>query len=243
MNAGSNLPAPMRANGSESDEVLVALVRHGAYEQPAGVPSAWLPHPLVDEGRMQAQRAADQAQSIASERGVSIATVIDASELLRAWETAQIIASSLGPPHHVESFSALNERGLGAAANLTLDEIHGVLLRDPRYTAPPQGWKARSGYRLPVAGAETLLEAGARVASHLEWRAAQAKAGTMQVCVGHGAAFRHAAHALGVLPAAELAGLSMHHGSLVVLARRSDGTWSHVAGHWKVRNARNEFTR
>ena len=216
-------------------KVLVALVRHGTYHQPDDVPSAWLPHPLTDAGRAQAAQGAEMLQRIAREQGVSIDPVVDASDLLRAWETAGIIAESLGPEARVESHGALRERGLGAGANLTLTQIEAIVDRDPRFPPLPHGWKSRSAFRLPLAGAETLLEAGARVASHVERRAVATRVGTMKICVGHGAAMRHAAHALGVLSLNDIAALSMHHGVPVVLARAADGSWSHVAGEWKVR--------
>lgn len=220
-----------------AEEVSVALVRHGAYEQPDDVPSAWLPQPLTAEGRVQAVAAASALAELARERGVALDPVIDASDLQRAWETAQLIATELGAPHRVEAFGALRERGLGAGANLTLAQLETIVARDPRHAPLPRGWKAQSGFRLPLPGAETLLEAGARVASHIERRAAQTAPGSMKICVGHGAAFRHAAHALGVLSRPEIAALSMFHGVPVVVARAKDGTWRHVAGRWKIRGA------
>lgn len=230
-------PNPTPNADSPAKKVWVAMVRHGAYAQPADVPSAWLPHPLTDAGRAQAAHGAETLKRIALDGGVVIDPVVDASDLLRAWETAGIIAGALGSAARVESFPALRERGLGAGANLTLAEIEAIVERDPRSRGLPPGWKSKSAFRLPLAGAETLLEAGARVASHVERRANTARPGTMKICVGHGAAIRHAAHALGVLSLKDVAALSMHHGVPVVLARAPDGTWSHVAGEWKVRGA------
>ena len=108
---------------------------------------------------------------------------------------------------------------------------------DPRFEAPPAGWKSNSHYRLPQQGAESLLDAGQRVADHIKERMADlsAKEDTLKVFVGHGAAFRHAAHHLGVLAFERLAELSMFHGRPVLLEANTDGSWSHVAGDWKVR--------
>jgi broad specificity phosphatase PhoE len=137
----------------------------------------------------------------------------------------------------VASFDSLAERGLGCAANLTLTQIESILHDDPRYPPPPRNWKADSHYRLPLQGAESLIEAGQRVADHIERRMAELADGDgkVRVFVGHGAAFRHAAYHLGALKLDRVDALSMHHGRPLLLESGADGRWRHVAGDWKLR--------
>ncbi|MEO1115690.1 MAG: histidine phosphatase family protein, partial [Pseudomonadota bacterium] len=123
-------------------------------------------------------------------------------------------------------------------ANLTIAEIEDILDQDPRYVRPPQNWKSDSHYKLPAQGAESLMEAGARVAqclvSHMN-RLAGAPEANARIFVGHGASLRHAAHHLGVLGLEDIRRLSMHHARPVVLKRTQQGTWHHHSGSWKER--------
>jgi 2,3-bisphosphoglycerate-dependent phosphoglycerate mutase len=222
---------------------FAALIRHAAYEQPPGVPSAHLLHPLTREGELQAQGIGEALRALASQLDCAIDPVIDTSPLLRAYQTANIAAEDLskrlgatvGVSEHVE----LCERCLGACANLTTDEVRAQLSRDPRRPALLEDWKTSTDFALPVPGAESLRAAGWRVAQHLQARmrelAALAHAPTLKLFVGHGAAFRHAAYALGVLPLARVSMLSMHHARPVVLKQSPDGGFMHVAGAWKER--------
>lgn len=223
---------------------LVALIRHGDYHQLPGVPSAHQPFPLNPEGEAQARRAVTLVRGLLERHGWHLRQPLHSSNMLRAWQTARILAEGLtdlfGAVPAIDSFDALAERGLGCAANLTLEEIERILQQDPRFDLPPPGWKADSHYRLPLQGAESLLQAGERVAAHLRRVTAAtgddgAAPGRLLLCVGHGAAFRHAAYHLGVLTFGDIARLSMYHASPVVLECRADGSWRHVAGEWKVR--------
>lgn len=227
--------------------VIAALCRHGDYEQPAGVPSAHLPHPLTARGREQARSMADELRSLCDTRGWTLCPVLDSSPLLRAYETAALGAEALsdafGKPFHVEEFSDLTERCVGAAANLTVEAIEAILARDPRHPVPPSGWKSSSDYRLPFVGAESLLQAGARCAEHLRARARGLREGPVdativKVFVGHGAAFRHAAIHLGALSLQDMPKLSMHHARPVCLATGETASWSTEAGEWKQRERR-----
>ena len=217
---------------------IAALVRHGDYHQLAGVPSAQQPYALTDEGRAQAERGAEELVEIISANGWSMYPDIDSSNMLRAWQTAQILMEVCNAKS-VTSFDSLAERGLGCAANLTLTQIESILQDDPRYPPPPQNWKADSHYRLPLQGAESLLEAGQRVADHIERRMEELAGGNgsseVGIFVGHGAAFRHAAFHLGALELDRVDALSMHHGRPVFLKCDADGRWRHVAGDWKLR--------
>ena len=115
----------------------------------------------------QAREAGGIVSALAAELGVAIAPVIDCSTMLRAWRTARLLSEGLDGAFHVECFDALAERGVGAAANLSVDEIVTLVEQDPRFDPLPAGWKSDSHFRLPFQGAESLIEAGDRVAAHL----------------------------------------------------------------------------
>lgn len=224
---------------------FAALVRHGDYQQLPDTPSAHQPFPLIPRGEEQARAAAQILRDMLRRHQWQLVPEIDSSLLLRAWQTAHIIAARLagaaGLEPHVDSFEALAERGLGSAANLSMAQIRDVIHQDPRFPDLPSNWKADSHYRLPLQGAESLLEAGERVARHLRRRmAALGPAGSrdrLKIFVGHGAALRHAACHLGVLDRGDIAKFSMYHGQPVVLEFLPGGLWRHVEGDWKLRTA------
>ena len=143
-------------------------------------------------------------------------------------------------PEHVE-FDELAERGLGSAANLTTGQIEDIISEDPRYTSLPPDWKSRSHFCLPLQGAESLMQAGERVAKHIEARMQElsyaSSVNTMKLFVGHGAAFRHAAHYLGVMEFDQIARLSMYHAQPILLEYLADEGWKHIDGEWKVRGS------
>ena len=58
---------------------------------------------------------------------------------------------------------------------------------------------------------------------------------TLKVFVGHGAAFRHAAHILGVLNFDDIAKFSMHHAKPIYI-ELIDDKWVHIGGDWKQRD-------
>lgn len=220
-------------------------MRHGDYHQLPDTPSAHQPFPLTAAGEDQARQGVAKLQQALAVNGWALHPVIDSSRLLRGWQTANIIAKEIAPflpdAPVVESFDELAERGLGSAANLSMQQIESVLEVDPRCELPPPDWKSNSHYRLPLQGAESLLEAGSRVAKHLEWRMRackhEATRDTLKLFVGHGAAFRHAAYRLGVLEFEQIAQLSMFHAQPIHLEYLSDGVWRHVTGDWKIRAA------
>ncbi len=218
--------------------ILMALVRHGEYAQPADTPSAWLPQGLTERGHDQARAAAKSLCELAHERGLEFHPVIDCSRLRRAWETAQRIAEGVqehtGTRLVVREHEALAERGVGALANLTLTQIDALVADDPRFEPLPSNWKSTSDFKLPVQGAESLMEAGERVRRHIETEMVGVRDGQLKVFVGHGAALRHGAHLMGLLSFEEIARLSMHYAAPVVY-QRCEGGWELVAGAWKVR--------
>ena len=223
---------------------IAAIIRHGDYHQIPGAPSAHQPYPLNTDGEKHAVEAAAIIDKIQQQYGWVVTAEIDCSQMLRAWQTAEIIAQNLGSQHDLQSFDELAERGVGCAANLTAEQIVKVIHDDPRYPELPQNWKSNSEYRLPLQGAESLLEAGKRVAEHLTWRLSELPVDgvdTLKLFVGHGAAFRHAAFHLGVMEYDDIARLSMFHGRPVFVELLQDGRWSHIDGEWKVRAVNSEF--
>jgi len=174
---------------------------------------------------------------------------IDSSHMLRAWQTATIFADRLAElislTPSIESYDALAERGVGCLANLTIAQIEAVLQQDPRFSDPPADWKADSQYRLPLQGAESLLQAGERVAAHLSQSMTALAPGErdrVKIFVGHGAAFRHAAYHLGVLALEQLRQLSMFHCQPVLIEYIPGGQWRHIGGEWKLRSGNSRFT-
>jgi len=229
--------------------LIAALVRHGDYRQMANTPSAHQPWPLTGEGETQARQGAQHLHETIVRNDWELVPCIDSSRMLRAWQTAVIFAECLAeraastPP--VVSYDALAERSVGCLANLTTVQIESVLQQDPRVAVPPADWKADSHYRLPLQGAESLLEAGERVARHLSQSMAALPAGDhdrIKIFIGHGAAFRHAACHLGVLALRQLRQLSMYHCRPVLIEYLAAGQWRHIEGEWKLRSGFSRFT-
>jgi 2,3-bisphosphoglycerate-dependent phosphoglycerate mutase len=229
--------------------LIAALIRHGDYHQLPDTPSAHQPYPINSAGETQAREGAQALHDIIVRNDWTLVPSIDSSRLLRAWQTAVIFTdrlADLAPTMpQIESYDELAERGVGCLANLTIAQIEAVLHQDPRVSDPPADWKADSHYRLPLQGAESLLEAGERVAGHLS----QAMAALppdghdrIKIFVGHGAAFRHAAWHLGVLEFGQIRQLSMYHCQPVMLEYFPDGHWRHFVGEWKVRSEDSRFT-
>ena len=208
--------------------LFAALIRHGDYHQLANTPSAHQPFALTTRGIEQAQQAGAAISSLLDRHHCSLWAKVDSSRLLRAWQTAEAILESIPEefpaPAHIESFDALAERGVGSAANLTIHQIEKIVSQDPRYDDLPTDWKSDSHFVLPFQGAESLLQAGQRVADHLDIRMREleqeATSDTMKLFIGHGAAFRHAAYHLGLLELDQVRKLSMYHAQPVVLEYR-----------------------
>ena len=229
--------------------LIAALIRHGDYHQLPDVPSAHQPFPLNSEGETQAQAGVQRLHDMIVRNELALVPAIDSSRLLRAWQTAGIFADGLADlaasTPRIESYDELAERGVGSLANLTIAQIETVLQQDPRFPDPPVDWKANSNYRLPLQGAESLLEAGIRVAAHLSQAMTALPPDDhdrVKVFVGHGAAFRHAAYHLGVLAFEQLRQLSMFHCQPVMLEYLAGGQWRHVEGDWKIREQYSGFT-
>lgn len=230
--------------------LLAALIRHGDYHQLANTPSAHQPFALTANGIEQAKQAGTAISTLLDTHQCALSESIDSSRLLRAWQTANVILESVqqGTPTaaRIESFDALAERGVGSVANLTIEQIEDIVRQDPRYEELPPDWKSDSHFQLPLQGAESLLQAGQRVATHLEQRMRaleqQAQTDTMKLFVGHGAAFRHAAYHLGILELTQVSKLSMYHAQPVVLEYQASKGWFHVDGEWKPRPNQRDAT-
>lgn len=221
---------------------IAALIRHGEYHQRPGVPSALQPFALTETGKAQARACGRELAAMIVRDTLTLSPDIHSSRQLRAWQTAQIASKELttAAALSITQSEALAERSVGSAANLTLDEIEDVLANDPRYDAPPPGWKADSGYCLPLQGAESLMTAGRRVADYLTITMAGKAPGTITLFFGHGASFRHAAHVLGLLNRDEIARYSMHHARALLLCHNPDGTWAQCGGAWKIRQLKEQ---
>ncbi len=229
--------------------LIAALIRHGDYRQLPDTPSAHQPYPLSSEGENQARAGAQLLHDMMVKNGWVLEPCIDSSRMLRAWQTATIFADRLAglasSTPVIKSYDELAERGVGCLANLTLAQIEVILRQDPRFPDPPADWKVDSYYCLPLQGAESLMQAGERVATHLVRSMAALppdEHDRVKIFTGHGAAFRHAACHLGVLDFGQIRQLSMYHCQPVMIEYLSTGQWRHAAGEWKVRSGYSPFT-
>lgn len=226
---------------------IAALIRHGEYKQQPDTPSAHQPHALTEPGRLTVLDEAEKLAALLARQKWSVAERVDSSHMLRAWQTAMIFVETLYqhqmPTTLIDSHDALAERSVGAVANLSVKQIEKLIVQDPRYEEPPLNWKSDSHYCLPFQGAESLMQAGKRVAAHLQRQMKKlqeaASGDTVKLFVGHGAAFRHAAYHLGILEYEQLAQLSMFHAHPVLIEYGAAGGWRHFGGDWKIRGTEN----
>jgi 2,3-bisphosphoglycerate-dependent phosphoglycerate mutase len=220
--------------------VFAALVNHGHYDRPKGLPSAAQPYPLSVGGEHQAVELAVELIELAASHGCTIDPVIDCSSVLCTFQTAEIVAHELSvrtrAAFQVAQYDAMAERCLGPLANLTVEEIEHLFALDPRHPGQPENWQTCMYYRLPYPGAESLLEAGCRVARHLDQRlielARHLAPPALKVFVGHDGAFRHAAVVLGALELRTVASIAMHPCRPVLLRYDARAGYMHVAGDW-----------
>lgn len=120
-------------------------------------------------GRAQAARV---AQALANES----VDAIYASDLLRAWQTANAIAFSTGSPLHAEP--ALRERGFGSFEGKTYAEIEAT------WPEASLRWRQRDPDWAPPGG-ESLLTMRSRISQTVD-RLAQRHLGGQIVLVAHG---------------------------------------------------------
>lgn len=219
----------------------IALIRHGAYRQLPDTPSALQPYPLTDEGQAEVRSQARQFGDWLAQSGYRLAPEVHCSTLLRAWQTAELFREELSTffaePSTCRSLPALCERSVGALANLTVAEIERIVELDPRLDSLPPKWKSTSDFRLPFDGAESLLEAGERVTSHLRQCLDEPADNQIRLIVGHGASIRHACYHLGIIEFNDIQKLSMFFGHPVVFQSRQQG-WAQLFGRWKPRQSK-----
>lgn len=222
-----------------NQDYTFAFIRHGSYHQKPNVPSAWQPYALDSHGIEQSQLAAQKLIEFSNNHKLDLPKQIFCSNLLRAWETAKVISENLANQSNIESHAELNERSVGALANLSVQEIDDILQTDPRFEHPGFVWKSDSNYRLPFDGAESLMDAGQRVADFIQQQASQqTDFNQLQVFVGHGASFRHAAHLMGILEFEQIKQLSMHYAHPMFFKWDSEQQkFIHMDGAWKVRTS------
>lgn len=218
----------------------IAFIRHGAYHQPAEVPSALLPHPLTKEGINHAKEGALELLRCLQSANLEIFETLYCSTSLRAYQTAEILLSELEnktkKKFTLQQSEDLCERSVGAMANLTISEIEKIMEKDSRYEVPQKGWKSRPEFKLPYKGAESLIEAGVRVGSFVKDRISSLKTRKLIIFVGHGAAFRFAAYHLGHWDIKTASAHSMYHGRPVLL-KYENQKLVHNLGEWKKRKS------
>ena len=219
---------------------VAAFIRHGDFNRPPNTASAHSPRALSPLGRSQAEAAVAPIAALCEEHRLTIDKRIEASQLLRAWETANVLATGLasetGVRHHVIQRDELIERGLGSAANLTFDAIAELLSKDKRLGPLPKGWRRMPEFRLPLPGAESLMQAGsrvaARVAASIDAIPDDDPADIARLFVAHSGCLRHAAVALGAIDVRHVAELSMGFLGCVLLEKKPNGEWVHLAGEF-----------
>jgi 2,3-bisphosphoglycerate-dependent phosphoglycerate mutase len=222
---------------------VAGLVRHGHFDRPDQLASAHLPLPLTELGVRQARDAAETILRYCDEFELELDPVLEASQLLRSWQTAKILAEELeartGRRFVVEERYEMLERSLGSCANLRFDEIKAMLALDPRLGPLPEGWRRIPEFRLPVPGAESLMQAGARTAQRIAASLAsipeEDPRDVLRLFVAHGGCLRHAAVQLGALDVRAVAGLSMDYAQVVLIEKDERGDWVQIAGQWHKR--------
>jgi 2,3-bisphosphoglycerate-dependent phosphoglycerate mutase len=220
---------------------VAAFVRHGHFDRPDDVASAHSLFPLSANGIEQSRRAIEPILDFCEEFDLELDSRIEASQLLRAWQTAKTIAEALearlGRRFHVLQRDELIERGLGSCANMTFARIREVLSADPRLGPLPANWRRIPEFRLPVQGAESLMQAGARtaarVAASIDSIPVEDSRDLMRVFVAHSGCLRHAAVQLGAIDVRAVPGLSMDFAQTVLIEKLPNGDWVHIAGQFK----------
>ena len=236
------MPPIIKPEGTQGRRVA-ALIRHGEFPRPDQTASAHLLLPLTEAGREQARRTALTVSEWADLSELEIDPLIEASQLLRASETAHIIASELGRlrgrSFEVEDRDEMLERSLGSCANLRLDEIRRLLAADPRLSPLPEGWRRIPDFRLPVPGAESLMQAGMRTAARIEASLdsipTEDTRDVLRLFVAHSGCLRHAAVVKKALEADLASQLTMDFAQSIFVEQMPDGSWKRIAGEWKAR--------
>ncbi|MBN2647623.1 MAG: histidine phosphatase family protein [Thiotrichales bacterium] len=221
----------------------LAFLRHAHYHQQPQTPSALQPYSLTPEGIEQSQTAGKTLRKLLKHQEWELHPLLFCSPLLRSWQTARELQPYLKGHCQISTHSALNERSVGSLANLSHQQIEAVLEQDPRCAPLPPHWKHNADFCLPVEGAESLMQAGARLSQFLSQTLTQVITSAQNnhqlvVMVGHAAAFRYAAYQLGLLEKAEIGRYSMHYAQPMVFECRLKNHQLELellAGKWKAR--------
>jgi broad specificity phosphatase PhoE len=137
---------------------LLYIVRHGVTDwNQSQCIQGQLDIPLNDAGRSQAALVAERLASLG-------ATALYSSDLLRAYETAQIIAQAVGL--QIIQKPSLREMHFGAWQGLTVDEIrerdpecYAARREQPHDVPPPGGEVWRQFYQRSVKSIHDILHA------------------------------------------------------------------------------------
>jgi len=167
------------------DTIVLHFVRHGEtpYNAERRIQGQMHDVPLSDRGREQAREIADELARIAKPE------LIISSDLLRAMQTAEIIAERLALP--VTPEPALRERHFGIAQGQLYADVAELV----------QEWWKRHDYRID--GGETNREMYARVAAYLGRLRAGPPAREL-VLVAHGGTVNMALACLAGIPLDEM---------------------------------------
>lgn len=220
---------------------VAALVRHGHFDRPENTASAHRILPLSEKGRQQASLAANPILAFCDEHDLELDPKIEVSQLLRAWQTGKILAETLSEKLDrtfvLEERDEIIERSLGSCANLRFDEIEAQLAEDPRLRPLPDGWRRVPEFRLPVQGAESLMQAGARTAMRIATSIDSIRdddpRDLLRLFVAHSGCLRHAAVNLGALEMRSVSSLSMDFCQTILIEKTPTGEWVQLAGQWK----------
>lgn len=215
--AARKTPARKKAPGPAPTTIL--LVRHGQTPTTGKVlPGRAKGLHLADEGRRQAQIAADRIAELGQNGGV---VAVYSSPLERAKETAAPIAKALGLKTKIDR--GLFECDFGDWTGKELKKLNKL----PEWQTVQ---RAPSTFRFP--NGESFTEMQTRMVSTLDRLRQQHPGGTI-VCVSHADTIKAAvAHALGthidlfqriVISPASVSALTWHAGGPIVLAVNSTG--------------------
>ncbi len=194
-----------------ADPRRLVLLRHGR--------TAWnAEHRIQGQSDVELDEAGhDQARAVAPSIAKMAPRVLWSSDLLRARQTADYLASEIGLQPSYDR--RLREYALGELQGLTHDECAA---RDPDAYA-----RFRAGEWDDIPGGETSLEVAGRTSAALLELAASLAPGETGVAVGHGASIRTAAVALVGWPLTAAADLRpLTNCAWLELLERPGGGWS-----------------
>lgn len=214
----------------------LVVLTHGTHQN-WGPSHGYLSERLNPLGEQQAKTCAEDLIRYCRQHELLINEEIHTAPSLKAYQTAHILAHEISQgQEHLEVLECeqLSERKLGEATNLSLDEIEQILKLDPRTQSPSRGWEHNSWYKLPFSGAESLMEAGLRVAAHLQKCTEELHFGPKrcQVVIADSNAICHAASCLGLIQSKDIPQRKLAPCAPLFLHRRHRGHWELISGQW-----------